>query len=95
MKPETTLEQTMGIQSNAKTFTLLIVLSCLVPVAVMVAILSLNVPVWQASLVGLIVLSLLARRIFALLSTPGQDESSPPSSLGPQNGPASYDRHPR
>ena len=95
MNPETTVKQTMGIHSSSKTFTLLIVLSCLVPVAVLGAVLFLNVPVWPVSLIALIVLALLARRIFALLSTPGQDESSTRSDLARQNGPESYDHHPR
>lgn len=95
MKPETTVEQTMGIQSAAKTSTLLIALSCLLPIAVLGAVLFFNVPVWPASLFALAVLALLARRIFAVLSTPGQDESPTPSNLAHQNGPASYDRHPR
>jgi len=85
----------MGMQSSARAFTLLIVLSCLVPIAVLGAVLFLNVPVWPASMFALIVLALLARRIFALLSTPGQDESSTPSNLARKNGPASYDHRPR
>lgn len=86
----------MGIQSSAKTFTLLVFLSCLVPMAVLGAVFFLNVPVWPASLIALIILALLARRIFALLSEPGgHEESSTPSDLARQTGQASYDHRPR
>lgn len=85
----------MGTQSSAKTFTLLVVLSCLVPMAVLGAVFFLNAPVWPASLIGLIILALLARRIFALLSEPGHDESSTPNDLARRTGQASYDHRPR
>ncbi len=85
----------MERRSSSKTFTFLIVLSCLIPVAALGAVLFLNVPVWPASLSALVVLILLARRIFALLSIPGQDESSTLSDLSRQSGLGSFDRHPR
>ena len=53
---------------------------CLVPLAVLGAIIFLDAPVWPTSLAALFVVLLLARRLFALLSAPrtGQTDSCAP-----------------
>ena len=52
-----------------KACAVLIGLCCLAPIAVLGAVIFLNVPIWPTSLTALVIVLLLARRIFALLSS--------------------------
>ncbi len=66
-----------------RVFALLIATCCLVPLAALGAVIFLYWPIWPTSLFALLVIFLLARRLFALLSTPERDEprsseNSPP-----------------
>lgn len=69
----------------------LIALCCLLPMAVLGAVIFLDAPVWPTSLAALFVVLLLARRLFALLSSPESDESRPPDNFTPEEGLLSHD----
>lgn len=83
----------MKTQTFARAFAVLLAMCCLVPMAVLGAVIFLDAPVWPTSLAALFIVLLLARRLFALLATPESDE---PRSLGnflPEEGLLSHDHH--
>ena len=74
-----------------KPFAVLIAACCLVPLAALGAVIFLYWPIWPASLAALSVMFLLARRLFALLSTPESDEPRSPDNFPPEEGLLSHD----
>jgi hypothetical protein len=74
-----------------KAFAVLIATCCLVPLAALGAIILLYWPIWPTSLAAFFVVFLLARRLFALLSTPESDESGPAGNFSPEERLPSHD----
>jgi hypothetical protein len=74
-----------------KACAVLMTLCCLVLLAAVGAILFLDAPAWPTALAALFVVLLLARRLFALLSTPGSDEPRSHGNFPPEEGLLSHD----
>jgi hypothetical protein len=81
----------MKTATFARTFAILLAMCCLVPMATLGAVILLDAPVWPTSLAALIVVVLLARRLFALLSTPESDESRSLGNYSSEEGLLSHD----
>jgi hypothetical protein len=76
-----------------KAFAVLIATCCLVPLAALGAIILLYWPIWPTSLAALFVVFLLAKRLFALLSTPESDAPRSSGNFAPEEGLLSHDHH--
>ena len=72
-------------------FAVLIAACCLVPLAALGAVILLYWPIWPTSLAALFVMALLARGLFALLSTPESDEPRSAVNFSPEEGLLSHD----
>ena len=59
----------MHDRTVSKMLVLLLAICCLVPLAALAAVLYLAVPIWLVTLVGLLALVLLARRLMRLLAS--------------------------
>ncbi len=81
----------MRSANMTKTCALLTALCCLVPLAVLGAIIFLDAPVWPTSLAALFVVLLLARRLFVLLATPESDVLRSPGNYSREEGLLSHD----
>lgn len=81
----------MKAQTFARTLAMLLALCCLVPLAVLGAIIFLDAPVWPTSLAALFVVLLLARRLLALLATPESHESRSLGNFSPEEGLLNHD----